>query len=378
LRDSAKIAAESSKLKAGDWVEVRSKEEILETLDKDGCLNGMPFMPEMFAFCGKRFQVYKRAHKTCDTINPVRGRRVEHAVHLETRCNGSAHGGCQATCLLFWKDAWLKPVSNATSAPAETRNRLVSLTAASTSSTCSEADVWNHSIGNGAPGPDPVYVCQATRLPDATSNLNWWDVRQYIEDYRSGNVGLWRIFCGLTYFLFLGVSKLNNRLGCRMRQFYDLAHPVWKGSPFPRKPGAIPNDQTTPSRALGLQPGELVKIKSHDEILQTLNTRSRNRGLYFDAEEVPYCGGTYRVLKQVTKIINEHTGRMQEMKTPAFILDSVICQSRYSECRLFCPRSIYSYWREIWLERVGPAPDVVTSNSVEESSSSPECVASGR
>jgi hypothetical protein len=105
---------------------------------------------------------------------------------------------------------------------------------------------------------------------------------------------------------------------------------------------------------LNLQPGELVRVKSHEEILKTLDTNSRNRGLYFDAEEVPYCDETHRVLKRVTRILDEKTGRMQELKTPCVILDSVICQSRYSECRLFCPRSIYPYWREIWLERVGP------------------------
>src|ERR1700691_3776450 len=99
------------KLKVGDWVEVRSKDEILATLDRTGQLDGMPFMPEMFNFCGKRYQVYKRAHKTCDTVSPVRGRRVADAVHLETRCDGSGHVGCQAGCLLFWKMAWLKPVA---------------------------------------------------------------------------------------------------------------------------------------------------------------------------------------------------------------------------------------------------------------------------
>ena len=97
------------RLVVGDWVEVRSKEEILKTLDSQGRLDGMPFMPEMLGFCGKKFQVYKRAHKTCDTVFPTRGRRVERAVHLETRCDGEAHGGCQATCLIFWKEAWLKP-----------------------------------------------------------------------------------------------------------------------------------------------------------------------------------------------------------------------------------------------------------------------------
>ena len=103
------------KFKTGGWVQVRSKEEILRTLDSNGQLDGMPFMPEMFAYCGTRFQVYKRAHKTCDTVFPVRGRRVARAVHLETRCSGDGHGGCQAGCLLFWKEAWLQPVDPADS-----------------------------------------------------------------------------------------------------------------------------------------------------------------------------------------------------------------------------------------------------------------------
>ena len=67
------MVKEHRKLRAGEWVEVKSKEEILRTLDTNGELDGMPFMPEMFAFCGKRFQVYKRAHKTCDTVFPIQG-----------------------------------------------------------------------------------------------------------------------------------------------------------------------------------------------------------------------------------------------------------------------------------------------------------------
>ena len=36
----------------------------------------------------------------------------------------------------------------------------------------------------------------------------------------------------------------------------------------------------------------------------------------------------------------------------AVIPDGVYCQSRYSENRLFCPRGIFAWWREVWLEKV--------------------------
>src|SRR5262245_58401310 len=100
----------ASSFTVGDWVEVRSKEEILKTLDGNASFDGMPFMPEMFQFCGKKFQVFKRAHKTCDP--DFRSRRIRNAVHLQTRCDGQAHGGCQAGCLIFWKEAWLKPIDS--------------------------------------------------------------------------------------------------------------------------------------------------------------------------------------------------------------------------------------------------------------------------
>src|SRR6267154_4453392 len=99
-------------LRAGEWVEVLSAEEIFSTLDSNHCLDGLPFMPEMLQYCGRRFRVFKSAHKTCDTIQDWKTMRsMPQAVHLAgLRCDGSAHGGCEAGCLLFWKEAWLKPV----------------------------------------------------------------------------------------------------------------------------------------------------------------------------------------------------------------------------------------------------------------------------
>ena len=113
-----------------------------------------------------------------------------------------------------------------------------------------------------------------------------------------------------------------------------------------------PLEGKTPSDKLNLQSGELVQIKSHEEILNTLDKNNKNRGLWFDAEQVPYCGKTAKVLCRVEKIINERTGKMMKLPNDCLILEGVYCRAHYSSDRLFCPRSIYSYWREIWLKRV--------------------------
>ena len=75
------------RLRAGDWVQVRSKEEILSTLDANGRLDELPFMPEMLQYCGMKMQVSKRAHKTCDPAVGIVGRKMASTVHLENiRC----------------------------------------------------------------------------------------------------------------------------------------------------------------------------------------------------------------------------------------------------------------------------------------------------
>ena len=102
-----------SRLRAGDWVEVRSKEEILRSLDKNGRLDGLPFMPQMFQYCGQRFRVYQAsAQDLRHGLGKLeRADGCPNGVHLDLRCDGKAYGGCQAACLIFWKEAWLKPVS---------------------------------------------------------------------------------------------------------------------------------------------------------------------------------------------------------------------------------------------------------------------------
>src|SRR5260221_4756218 len=90
-RTSGERATSNTQYYVGDLVEIRSKEEILRTLDSRGQLEGLPFMPQMFQYCGQRFRIYKRAHKTCDTITGEnKSRLMDPLVHVEElSCTGA-------------------------------------------------------------------------------------------------------------------------------------------------------------------------------------------------------------------------------------------------------------------------------------------------
>jgi hypothetical protein len=345
--------ARSSRSKAGDWVQVRTKDEILKTLDGKGQLEDLPFMPEMIGFCGQRFKVFKRAHKTCDPPNGIYGRRMPGAVHLEElRCNGAAHGGCQHGCLIFWKDAWLKKVDDPKWAD-ETGSALGQAQAFQ-QTVCAEADVWAGVVANErqADAEGPTYVCQSTQLALATRRLPWWDTRQYLEDCASRNIQPSQLLAMFVSFVLHQLATAGIGLGTPVRWIYDTVQRIRGGTPYPFRPGMLPKGSKTPSRQLDLQPGELIRVRSYQEILGTIDEAGHNRGMFFGEEMVPYCGGTYRVLERVSRIIDEKTGKMLVLKNECIALDGVVCKAQYSSFRRCCPRSIRPFWREIWLERV--------------------------
>ena len=188
---------------------------------------------------------------------------------------------------------------------------------------------------------------------ESTTALQWWDARQYVEAYRSGNNSLSTVLKSIVYLIYYyGTMARSPRLGAVSRWLYDRFQSLWGGVPFPRKPGKIAAGQTTPRLDMDLKPGELVRVKSYEQILETLDPSAFNRGLSFDAELVPYCGKVFRVRTRIERFIDEKTGKMLKMKTPAVILHGAYCQSLYSGKRILCSRAGFSWWREIWLERV--------------------------
>ena len=184
------------------------------------------------------------------------------------------------------------------------------------------------------------YSCQATELLRAAPEpLPLRDVGQYVADIRSGNVGPTAAIRALLVQLFNRFQALSTRLlppTLRLRGGLR-----W---------GFITGTLTkTPTGRSDLQPGELVRIKSKQDIMATLNRDLLNRGMGFEEEMSRYCGREARVLRRVDRCIDERTGRLLEMKNPCIVLENTFCTGAYNAN---CPRSIYAFWREIWLERV--------------------------
>jgi predicted DNA-binding antitoxin AbrB/MazE fold protein len=320
-------------LRAGELVEVRSADEILATLDQRGELDSLPFMPEMTQYCGRQFRVSKRADTTCDTIEKYHARRMYRTVHLEQlRCDGCGHDDCQAGCLTFWKEAWLKR-----SQVKPDGVPLVQIRSRSNvnGSADAEAKELSDLLARASRTTDEKgvrYSCQATELLRASEPLPWWGIRRYLREIVTRNISPAQFFRGYWFSVYAIVRR---KLG--------------RPPSFPFMSGKL---KTTPTEQLNLQPGELVQVKSRREIYETLDGSSKNRGLFYDVEMWRFSGGTFRVLRRVDHIVNEKDGRMIKLPGGCVILDGVYCSGERSTHRLFCQRNIFSFWREIWLRRV--------------------------
>jgi hypothetical protein len=307
----------------GDRVVVRSHAEILETLDASGTLDGLPFMAEMVQSCGKPFRIQRRVDRTCVAAHRLRRFAANDVVILDgPRCDGSGHDGCGHGCRIFWKEAWLRsddgeaaPAASAAADAAKLRARLK------------------------AKADERRYFCQSTELLKATEAFPGkqrpWIARLLLREIRNHELSIGRLLRMIADWSRMRVWRLrggNKRLqGSRTR---------------------------TPTASLDLKPGELVRVKSLDQIAATLNHKSRNRGLGICLEMSRLCGREAEVRYRVQCLIDERTGIMRPL-TNTVALHNVRGGDKTlgEECLCYgeigdCPRGEIMYWREIWLDRV--------------------------
>jgi len=305
----------TTRLRPGDLVEVKAPDEILQTLDVDGTLDHLPFMPEMIELCGKRFSVSRRVLKTCYTglnlYDAMRRFRGHDVVTLDgVRCSGAAHDGCQKACLIFWREAWLRKVEPAAVQPRvepEARQRLRACLKTST-------------------GPQ-TYFCQASELLNATLDVPRREqLRTCVSEVRAGNRTILGMAHGIATWLYWKIRR-------RLRGEY-----------------ARGRSASTPVAGLNLKAGDWVEVKSMASIRETLNEAGYNRGLYFTPDMRRLCGGQHRVDGRIDKIIVDGTGEMRQLRNTVR-LEGSVCGC--DDLKLGgCSRCEVSYWREIWLRRV--------------------------
>ncbi len=314
----------NKKLRPGDFVEVKAPAEILRTLDADGTLDQLPFMPEMVEFCGRRFQVSRRVVKTCYYTKAgssgMRKFRTDDVVLLDgLRCSGAEHDGCQKACMIFWREAWLRKVEDAVSTQ-EMRDPQSTL-----SHMDSDGREQLRACLKTLSGPK-TYFCQASELLNATNELSRWErFGKSFSDVRAGNCSTLEM-----------AQRIGIWLFWRIRRVFLGAY-------------AHGTNKATPVGGINLQSGEWVEVKPMESITETLNESAHNRGLYFTPAMRQLCGAQHRVEKKVDKIIVDGTGEMRQLRNTVF-LEGSLCGCA---CVAFggCPRGEFAYWREIWLRR---------------------------
>jgi len=302
------------RLRPGDVVQVRSPNEILRTLDADGTLDRLPFMPEMVDLCGQTFHVARRVVKTCSfgTASTMLAFNTDDVVILDSpRCSGADHDRCPKACVVFWREAWLQRVE--TSSPrveSDVKDGVALLRARLKTKTTST-----------------TYFCQASELLRAAHELSRKErFLKCIDEVRAGNCSSMEMARRIGIWLFWRIRRA-------------LLGAYGKGT---RK--------ATPAESLNLEPGDLVEVKSMASITESLSDTAHNRGLWFSPDQRRLCGQQRHVAKRIDKLIVDGTGQMRQMHNTVYLEGSMCSCSHVAFGG--CPRDEFVYWREIWLRRV--------------------------
>jgi len=98
-------------IKAGDYVRVKSIEEIEATLDSFNELKGCAFLADMYQYCDTTQKVFIKVERFLDErdykVKTARG-----LYYLENLfCTGTkVFGRCDRRCFFFWRAEWLEKV----------------------------------------------------------------------------------------------------------------------------------------------------------------------------------------------------------------------------------------------------------------------------
>ena len=280
----------------------------------------MPFMPEMARHAGGATRS-RRVDKICDTIAATGSRRMHATVFLDDlRCDGSGHGGCQAGCRFYWKEAWLRRVDHKVSTPPCRMGCCP---------TSSGRPGWDTDRGRG--GATRALALSGDRSIQGFRAAEDFQSFAYWREFTNGNFGPLR-------FIPLAVRGL----------VMEVAGPPWRASSAPpRGAGRSPRPGSrwtyTPAnwcgcgrrrnrshaRRAGLEPGALLRPRDASVL----------------RPDTPRQGPGRPVHRREDRPDAQNPEGRHHPRGP-------VCSGECSTGRWFCPRAIYPFWREAWLDRV--------------------------
>jgi hypothetical protein len=103
--------------------------------------------------------------------------------------------------------------------------------------------------------------------------------------------------------------------------------------------------------AVEINTGDLVRVKSIEEIKQTLDANGFCRGCGFLEPMVRYCGQEVRVAKRVDQFFDEARWRMLKCRG-IVLLEGIYCDGSGHPATIGCDRMCFFFWRTDWLEKV--------------------------
>ena len=97
--------------------------------------------------------------------------------------------------------------------------------------------------------------------------------------------------------------------------------------------------------------GDIVHIKSKDEIKSLLDEKNASGGCVFTPEMYKYCGQQFRVHKRVDYFYDEVKAKMCKCKN-LYLLEGAFCSGERRAFPNNCDRNCFLFWHSSWLIKV--------------------------
>lgn len=100
-------------LQEGEWIQVRTAQEIQTTLNENNVFDGLVFLQGMWKHCGKKYQIFKRVERILDYKNSrmVKLKNIVFLKGIYCQDDPSELIDCDQTCFYYWKEAWLRRIN---------------------------------------------------------------------------------------------------------------------------------------------------------------------------------------------------------------------------------------------------------------------------